>query len=58
MIDLLIAILIALGCNISSGKTADQLKAENSEAYDKALIIIDSEKNRNMDGGGIVTWSE
>jgi hypothetical protein len=58
MIDLLIAILIALGCNISSGKTADQLKAESPEAYDKALIIMDSELNRDANGGGVVTWSE
>ncbi len=58
MIDLLIAILIALGCNISSGKTADQLKAENPEAYDKALVIMDSEQNRDSDGGGIVTWDQ
>ena len=58
MIDLLIAILIALGCDISSGKTADQLKAENSETFDKALIIMDSEKIHDTDGGGIVTWNE
>ena len=58
MIDLLIAILIALGCDISSGKTADQLKAENPEAYDKAFIITDSDQHRTMDGGGIVTWGE
>ncbi|MFM7766257.1 MAG: hypothetical protein ACKOGP_10645 [Bacteroidota bacterium] len=56
MIDLFIAILIALGCDISSGKTADQLKAECPEAYDKAFIIMDSEQNRTMDGGGIVSW--
>ncbi|MFN5323680.1 MAG: hypothetical protein ACK5C5_02070 [Bacteroidota bacterium] len=56
MIDLLIAILIALGCDISSGKTADQLKAENPGEYDKALIIMDSDQSRNQDGGGVVTW--
>lgn len=58
MIDLFIAILIALGCDISSGKTADQLKAECPEAYDKAFIIMDSEQNRTMDGGGVVSWGE
>ena len=58
MIELLIAILIALGCDISSGKTADQLKAENPEAYDKAFIIMDSDQYRTMDGGGIVTLGE
>jgi hypothetical protein len=58
MIDLLIAILIALGCDISSGKTADQLKAENPEAYDKAFIIMDSDQNRTMDGGGVVSWGD
>jgi hypothetical protein len=56
MIELLIAILIALGCDISSGKTADQLKAENPEAYDKAFIIMDSDQHRTMDGGGVVSW--
>jgi len=58
MIELLIAILIALGCDISSGKTADQLKAENPEAYDKAFIIMDSDQNRTMDGGGVVSWGD
>ncbi|MFZ9943885.1 MAG: hypothetical protein ACO3O0_09765, partial [Bacteroidia bacterium] len=56
MIDLLIAILIALGCDISSGKTADQLKAEDPENYSKAIEIIDNEQFRCYDGGGVVTW--
>jgi hypothetical protein len=58
MIDLLIAILIALGCDISSGKTADQLKAESPEAYDKAFIIMDSDQYRNADGGGLASWED
>jgi hypothetical protein len=56
MIDLLIAILIALGCDISSGKTADQLKAEDPATYEAACQKMDSQIERSIDGGGIVIW--
>jgi hypothetical protein len=58
MIDLLIAILIALGCDISSGTTADQLKAEDPATYDAVRQAIDYENNRTIDGGGVITWGE
>jgi len=58
MIDLLIAILIALGCDISSGKTADQLKAEDPSSYDSAISILENERFFKNDGGGIVIWGD
>jgi hypothetical protein len=41
MLELLIAILISLGLTIKDGSTAEQLKAENPDAYKKATEIMD-----------------
>jgi hypothetical protein len=54
MLDLLIAILIALGCYVQPGETADEFKARNPEAYQKANYIMDSGSYRTDDGGGII----
>jgi 7,8-dihydro-6-hydroxymethylpterin-pyrophosphokinase len=56
MLDLLIAILIALGCNIESGTTADQLNAEYSKELEEAKIIYESGNYRTTDTGGIGSW--
>ena len=54
MLDLLIAILIALGCNVKDGSTADEIRAENPEAYERALVIQETGNYRTSDGGVIV----
>ena len=53
MLDLLIAILIALGCS-PTGKNHDELKAENPAAYERAITIEATGGYRVEDGGGIV----
>ncbi len=54
MLDLLIAILIALGCNVQSGATAEELQVTNPEAYERAVQIQESGSYREEEGGGIV----
>ena len=54
MLNLLIAILIALGCNVKEGSTADEIRAENPEAYERALVIQETGGYKTTDGGGIV----
>ena len=54
MLDLLIAILIALGCNVNSGSSDAEIRAENPEAYERANIIIENGGYRYDDGGGVV----
>ena len=54
MLDLLIAILIALGCNVNHGSTTDEIRAENPEAYERALVIQETGNYKETDGGGIV----
>ena len=54
MLNLLIAILIALGCNVSEGSTADEIRTENPEAYERALVIQESGGYKLDDGGGVV----
>ncbi len=54
MLELLIAILIALGCSVNSGSTADELRASNPEAYEKAVQIQENGNYRTADGGGVV----
>ena len=53
MIDLLIAILIALGCS-PTGKTADELKAENPAAYERATEIQTAGSYKVSDGGVVI----
>lgn len=54
MIDLLIAILIALGFSVHSGASADELKAQDPVAYEKATTIMNGGNYRTVDGGGII----
>lgn len=56
MLNLLIAILIALGCNIDSEKitSEDQLRAQYGETYEKAKTIADSGTYKEEEGGGVV----
>ena len=53
MLNLLIAILIALGCS-PTGKSLEELKAENPTAYERAVTIEATGGYRVEDGGGIV----
>ncbi len=54
MLELLIAILIALGFNVESGSTEEQIKAENPAAYEQATHIMDNGNYRTQEGGGVV----
>lgn len=56
MLDLLIAILIALGCNIqpTTTSTEAELQARYSTEYTRAKEIVNSGNYRTNDGGGIV----
>lgn len=54
MLELLIAILIALGCSVNSGSTAEELQANDPVAYERALKIQETGNYREADGGGIV----
>ncbi len=53
MIELLIAILIALGCS-PEGQTADELRAENPDAYYRATQIQEAGNYRSTDGGVVI----
>ena len=53
MVDLLIAILIALGCNVSPSSTEAELKARNPGQYDRAVQIYQNQ-DFTIDGGGVV----
>ena len=53
MLDLLIAILISLGCS-TTGTTKEEISRQNPEAYERANTIINSGGYRYDDGGGIV----
>mgnify|MGYP007034034663 CR=1 FL=1 len=50
---LLIAILIALGCNVSPSSTEAELKARNPGQYDRAVQIYQNQ-DFTIDGGGVV----
>ena len=54
MLDLLIAILIALGCTVNSGSTAEEIKAQNPEAYEKAIKIQETGNYREVEGGVVI----
>ncbi|HMT28264.1 MAG TPA: hypothetical protein PKD91_03185 [Bacteroidia bacterium] len=56
MLNLLIAILIALGCNIQPTTTASEaeLQSKYSNEYVKAKEIANTGNYRLNDGGGVV----
>jgi hypothetical protein len=54
MIDLLIAILISLGFSVQSGATADEIKAKDPVAYERATKIMETGSYKETDGGGII----
>ena len=54
MIDLLIAILIALGCSVTSDQTEAEIKNLYPDEYQTASKILDEETYKTVDGGGIV----
>lgn len=56
MLDLLIAILIALGCNVTADTTKEEIDARYSAEYQRALEIADSGSYKKLDGGGVVIW--
>lgn len=53
MVDLLIAILISLGCSVSHNATEDELRANHASEYDKA-VEISHNGEYTFDGGGVV----
>ena len=53
MIDLLIAILIALGVHFN-GTTEDEIKASNPEGYQKAENIIHTGSYRQTETGVVI----
>ncbi len=54
MLQILIAILIALGCNVNPNQTAEEIKATNSQEFKKATEIYNSGGYKMEDGGGVV----
>ena len=54
MLDLLIAILIALGCSVGDAKSNDELKAKDPVAYERANQIMETGNYKTVDGGGII----
>jgi hypothetical protein len=50
MLELLIAILIALGCDVRSGSSEEQLKNENPAAYNQAQQIMADGNYRQQEG--------
>ena len=53
MIDLLIAILIALGCNVT-GSTTEEIKRENPAAYEKAVYIMETHSYEERETGVVI----
>jgi len=54
MLDLLIAILIALGCSVGDAKSTEELKAHDPVAFDRATQIMETGTYKTVDGGGII----
>jgi hypothetical protein len=52
--ELLIAILIALGFTVSDGASQEELKASDPTAYEQAVRIMDSGSYEKTDDGGII----
>ncbi|MBK6640927.1 MAG: hypothetical protein IPG39_06615 [Bacteroidetes bacterium] len=53
MVDLLIAILISLGCNATSEATPEELRDAYGTRYDRAVEIYNNGEFAG-DGGGVV----
>lgn len=54
MLDLLIAILISLGCNLTTNSTEAEIQSRYSVEYQKAKEIANNGNYRLNDGGGVV----
>ena len=56
MLNLLIAILISLGCNVDSTQitSEDQLRAQYGETYEKARDIAETGTYKEEDGGVVI----
>jgi len=54
MLELLFAVLIALGFSFDKSLTADEIKAKDPVAYEQAQKVIDSGNYKTKDGGVIV----
>ena len=52
--DLLIAILIALGFNVSDGASAEEIKTQDPDAYYRAIEIMDSGSYEKTAGGIVI----
>jgi hypothetical protein len=57
MVELLIAILISLGCYVQSGETLDEIKARDPQSVEKAYQIYDSGNYKTVDGGVVIDES-
>jgi hypothetical protein len=53
MVDLLIAILISLGCNATHDATPEELRDAYGSQYDRAVQIYNS-GDFTVSGGGVV----
>lgn len=54
MLNLLIAILIALGCNITSDTSQQEIETRYAAEYQQAQEIYNNGNYRTTDGGGVV----
>lgn len=54
MVELLIAILIALGFSARSGSSVEELRAQDPAAYERAVQIQQAGTYKTIDGGGVV----
>ena len=54
MLNLLIAILISLGCDVQTGASEADIQAEHSIEYARAQDIVEKGNYRIQDGGGVV----
>ena len=56
MLNLLIAILISLGCNVDSTQitSEDQLRYEYGETYEKAKEIAETGTYKEEEGGVVI----
>lgn len=54
MLDLLIAILISLGCNITADTSQEAIQSRYSTEYLKAKEIYETGSYKSTDGGGVV----
>lgn len=52
--DLLIAILIALGFNVSDGASAEEIKTSNPDSYYRAIEIMETGSYEKTAGGIVI----